>query len=154
MEFLGRKVTQAEQANLFLKRTDCSENPIPRPCVRSGEFLLTPFGFTFDQVKTPPTQKEIVHQVYELRKPVPFSINWSGGGGHGSVIVGYLNDAAGKFFLEVLDPYPPPGKSAKNKKGGNRSLVLYDRWAGDHYHKLNYALINVAKSASDAPVKP
>src|SRR5690242_96351 len=53
MEFLGTSVSQSEQANRAFRRDDCGRVPTPRPCIRGGEILLRPYGFSYDLSTTP-----------------------------------------------------------------------------------------------------
>jgi Papain-like cysteine protease AvrRpt2 len=145
MEFLGKGVSQSEQANLAFRRSDCGQRPIPRACIRGGEILLGPYGFNYDLTKKPLSEAALVHQLYTLRKPVPFAWRFPGGGGHAALVVGYARQADGTLLVECLDPYPPPGKDARSVSGGHRVFMPYSRWDGDYDHAFGHALFNVTR---------
>jgi hypothetical protein len=145
MEFLGKPISQGEQADAVFGRHDCCQQPHPRPCVRGGSVVLSPFGFTFDQSSTPPSEGELVRQLYTLRKPVPFAWQFPGGGGHASLVVGYARRPDGTFLVECLDPWPPPGKDRRSWAGGQRVFMPYARWAHDYDHTFGGAMYNVTR---------
>jgi hypothetical protein len=145
MEFLGKSVSQSEQANLAFRRNDCGQRPVPRLCIRGGDILLQPYGFSYDVTKRPLPEEGIVYQIYKLRKPIPFAWWFPGGGGHSGLVVGYARQADGTFLVECLDPYPPPGKDPRDWGGGHRLFMPYQRWAGDYDHAFALAYINVTR---------
>lgn len=148
MEYLGKKVSQSEQANQLFGRTDCDDRPVPKPCIRGGAVVLKPFNFRADVTTAPMTEEEIVRQIATVKKPIPFGRRWAGGGGHIALVVGYLRTTDGKLLLEILDPYPPRGKNKNSPEGGQRSLMPYSRWAkGDGESVFDHALFNVSKTA-------
>ena len=146
MEFFGKGVSQSEQANLAFRRSDCGQRPTPRQCVRGGEILLGPFGFNYEVTKKPLSEAALVHQLYNLRKPVPFAWRFPGGGGHAALVVGYARQPDGTLLLDCLDPYPPPGKEPRAINGGHRVFMPYNRWDGDYDHSFGHALFNVTKT--------
>jgi hypothetical protein len=145
MEFLGKSIAQGEVVNLVLHRDDCGRHPAPGPCVKGGSVVLTPFGFQFDLSPTPLSESELVRQLYTLRRPVPFSWQFPGGGGHASLAVGYARTPDGSFLVECLDPWPPPGKDRRDWAGGQRVFMPYARWAKDYDHYFGGAMYNVAR---------
>ena len=44
-----------------------------------------------------------MHQIYALKKPIPYSWSWKGGGGHVMVVIGYVKQTNGTFMLENLE---------------------------------------------------
>jgi hypothetical protein len=146
MEFLGLSVSQSEQANRALRRNDCGQIPIPRPCIRGGEILIRPYGFSYDVSTTPLNEGAIAYQLYGLRKPVPFGWRFPGGGGHAALVVGYARQADGTFLVECLDPYPPPAKDPREWAGGHRVFMPYRRWVGDYDHTFSHAFFNVTRN--------
>jgi hypothetical protein len=146
MEFLGTSVSQSEQANRAFRRDDCGQVPTPRPCIRGGEILLRPYGFSYDLSTTPLNEGAIAYQLYGLRKPIPFAWRFPGGGGHASLVVGYARQADGTFLVECLDPYPPPGKNPGSWGGGHRVFMPYSRWVGDYDHTFGHAFFNVTRN--------
>jgi papain like cysteine protease AvrRpt2 len=145
MEFLGKDVSQSEQANLAFRRSDCGQRPTPRPCVRGGEILLRPYGFRYDASTRPLSEQSVIHQLHTLRKPIPFAWRFPGGGGHAALVTGYVRQADGTLLVECLDPYPPPGKDARAWGGGQRIFMPYKRWVGDYDHTFGHAFTNVTR---------
>jgi hypothetical protein len=145
MEFLGKSVSQGEQADLLFGRNDCGEHPIPRPCIRGGEILLKPYGFTYDVSTMPLSEETVVRQIHALGKPIPFAWRFPGGGGHAALVVGYARQPEGTLLVECLDPYPPPAKDPRSWGGGHRVFMPYSRWVGDYDHTFGHAYFNVTR---------
>jgi hypothetical protein len=145
MEFFGKEVSQSVQADLAFRRTDCGQKPVPRPCVRGGEITIRPFGFTHEVITRPLTPEGIIRQIHFLHKPIPFAWRFPGGGGHAALAVGYFIEEDGDFFVECLDPYPPPGKNPRFLSGGHRVFVPYPRWCKDYDHNFALAYYNVTR---------
>lgn len=145
MEFLGKGVSQGEQANLAFERNDCGHRPIPRPCIKGGEILLKPYGFRYEVSMSPLSEEAILHQIYALRKPIPFAWRFPGGGGHAALVAGYARQADGTLLVECLDPYPPPGRDPRSWGGGQRIFMPYSRWVGDYDHTFGHAFCNVGR---------
>jgi hypothetical protein len=145
MEFLGVGVSQSEQVNRALRRTDCGTRPTPRACIKGGSILIKPYGFDHDISKTPLTEGGLAYQLYGLRKPVPFAWRFPGGGGHAALAVGYARQADGTFLVECLDPWPPPGRDARSWSGGHRVFMPYSRWVGDYDHTFALDYFNVTR---------
>jgi hypothetical protein len=143
MEFLGKPITQSAQADFVFRRTDCGDKPIPRPCVKGGSVILSPFGFTFDQSNDPLSEEELIRQIYTLRKPIPFCWQFPGGGGHAALVVGYARQPNKTLMVECLDPFPPPAKDARDWSGGQRIFMPYSRWTRDYDHVFGGAMYNV-----------
>src|SRR5437660_1710683 len=59
MEFLGKPISQGEQANHVLGRNDCGRHPCPPECVKGGSVVLSPFGFTFESSSKPLSEVEL-----------------------------------------------------------------------------------------------
>jgi hypothetical protein len=138
MEFLGKNVTQSEQANRLFQRSDCDDHPVPKPCVRGGMVVLGPYGFHADVSTKPLSEDEVIRQIATLKKPIPFGYKWPGGGGHIGLLVGYVRTTDGKLLVEILDPFPP--------SKGERSLIPYKRWAsGTTEFAFDHVLFNVSK---------
>ena len=87
----------------------------------------------------------MLHQLHTLRKPVPFSWQYPGGGGHAALVVGYARQPDGTFLVECLDPWPPPGKDRRSWAGGQRVFMPYARWANDYDHVFGGAMVNVTR---------
>jgi hypothetical protein len=145
MEFLGMNVPQSEQANLAFRRNDCGQRPVPSPCIRGGEIVLKPYGFSYDVSTRPLSEETIVRQIHTLRKPIPFAWRFPGGGGHAALVVGYARQADGGLLVECLDPYPPPGRDPRSWGGGQRIFMPYSRWVGDYDHTFGHAFVNITR---------
>lgn len=145
MEFLGKPVSQGEQADLKFQRNDCCQHPIPSPCARGGSVTLSPYGFAFEMSNQPLSEEELVRQIHALRKPIPFAWQFPGGGGHASLVVGYARQPDGTLLVECLDPWPPPGKDRRSWAGGQRMFMPYARWAHDYDHVFGGAMFNVTR---------
>jgi papain like cysteine protease AvrRpt2 len=146
MEFLGGgAISQSEQVNRALRRTDCGMRPTPRACIRGGNITLKPYGFTYDESKKPLTEGALAYQLYGLHKPVPFAWYFPGGGGHAALAVGYVRQADGTFLVECLDPYPPAFKDARSWAGGQRLFIPYRRWVSDYDHTFALNYYNVTR---------
>ncbi len=144
MAYFGKNVSQSEQANRALRRNDCEQRPTPRPCIKTGEIIIKPFGFIYDVATKPMKESAIMFQIYSLHKPIPFSWQFPGGGGHASILVGYAWQGD-TFLVECLDPYPPPGKDPRSWEGGQRLFIPYQRWIGDFDHTFGYAYLNITR---------
>ena len=81
MAYFGKNVTQGEQANRALHRNDCGHRPTPQPCIKTGEIIIKPYGFIYDVATTPMKEGAMMFQLHNLRKPIPFSWRFPGGGG-------------------------------------------------------------------------
>jgi hypothetical protein len=145
MEFMGKEVTQGAQANLAFRRTDCAQSPTPRACIRGGDILIRPYGFSHDITTKPMSEAAIVYQIHNLRKPIPFAWRWPGGGGHAALVVGYSRQPDAPFLVECLDPYPPPGRDPRAWSGGHRVFIPYSRWVSDYDHSFALAYFNVTR---------
>lgn len=136
LSYFGTRVSQAEMANKRFGRTDCSLRPTPGPCDQGSYGTLGDYGFTFEQADHTPSQTEIIHEIYHLRKPIFFGWDWTGGGSHALVLVGYQRLANGTMMLEILDPEPMPNQDPRNRHGGSRVFCTYDDWVGNDARKL------------------
>jgi hypothetical protein len=145
MAYFGKNVSQSEQANLAFHRKDCGEMPTPRPCIKTGEILIKPFGFKYDLATKPLSESAIMYQIHGLRKPIPFAWRFPGGGGHASIVVGYAWQDDGTFLVECLDPFPLAGKDKRSWGGGQRLFIPYARWIGDFDHTFGHAYFNITR---------
>jgi hypothetical protein len=145
MAYFGRDVSQAAQANHALKRSDCGMQPVPAPCDKGGSPDFAAFGFTCQSSNKPLSRVEIVHQIYTLKKPIPYSWGWKGGGGHVMVVIGYVKQTNGTFMLQSLNPWPPLHKDKTGTTGGNHEFITYERWVEGPDHKLTWNGFNVTR---------
>jgi choice-of-anchor C domain-containing protein len=149
MSYYDVRVSQTVQANKRFGRTDCGQRPAPGPCNQGGFISLPENGFTIEQADHTLSQNEIIHQIYHLRKPIMYAWDFTGGGSHVMVLVGYqiLNDNA--MMIEYLDPMPMPYQDPKNPHGGTRVFCTYDEWCANDCHKLQPGPIyNIEKPVS------
>jgi hypothetical protein len=153
MEFLGRNVSQCEQAENRFGRADCCRDCCPLPtgslCNAGGlpEFCKYDFTFqktcdaalTWDQVRT---------EIAINRKPFAFSWHYRGGRGHMMVAYGYTIQDDERLVL-VNDP----------QQGNHRYDVTYEGYVGDgnfRWHWNDYYSVTPGACAvgSSAPVRP
>jgi hypothetical protein len=137
MSFLGRDVSQCEQANNEFNMSTCCNTPYQLNCIQGGWPEFNKYGFTADVTSNSPLSwEEIKHQVGCLKKPIAFSWHWVGEGGHMMVITGYQLSENEKY-LTVLDPLP--------ENIGSQSTILYDSYVKgvDHTHWNDY--YNISK---------
>jgi hypothetical protein len=132
MEFLGKTVTQCDEANKRFGRTDCCNSPVPSACVNGGWPEFDKYGFTASITSDAALSwDDIQKQIYCLKKPIAFSWHWTGGGGHMMVIIGYavINNVN---YLSINDPWSP--------NIGNQRFITYDEYVSgsDHTHWNDY----------------
>lgn len=126
MDYLGVNVTQCDQANKRLGKSNCCMSPVPNDCVQGGWPEFDKFGFTFAKTNsTPLTWEQIVEQIDVLKAPFAFTWAWTGGGGHMMVIYGYA-EIGGIRYVMVHDPWPPG-------VGATRTITYDDYVSGPDY---------------------
>jgi len=148
MEYLGKSVTQCEQANEQVprgSRRDCCKDPTPKHCIFGGWPEFRKFGFTSqdtEKKKEKALPWATIQAQLAPRDPnnpcsfTPFLFSWRRfrGIGHMMVAVGYHTTPNGANFLLVHDPSPP---------NEGRSLVpmaysSYVELKGNYYHWRDY----------------
>jgi ABC-type bacteriocin/lantibiotic exporter with double-glycine peptidase domain len=147
LEYFGRRLTQSELADLEFQRRDCGRRPVPGPCNKGGvtSTMLDRFGFTYNISQKPLTELEIAQQIAEHRTPLVFGWDWTGGGAHVMVAVGYSKLKNGTFVVEVMDPAPPVLEDKNNPVGGQHTFITYSRWVADQDHKLKDVIYNIRR---------
>jgi len=137
MGFLGTDVTQCDEANKELKRTDCCDDPTPFVCSSGGWPEFDKYDFTFDKTTDAAlTWDQLREQISCRKKPVAFSWHWNGGGGHMMVARGYVTTPSGLKFVFVNNPEP--------LDVGDASFKTYSDYVSgpDHTHWDDFYNIN------------
>lgn len=143
MEYLGRTVSQCEQANNRYNRTECCTNDLSPlrigllrndssihayiSCARPGWPEFGKYGFAYKRKSNAAlTWNEIKAQLSNgptsKAKPVAFSWRWNRGGGHLMIAKGYAT-VDGENYVIVLDPWPV------NK--GDEVIIPYSAYVED-----------------------
>lgn len=103
----GTQVTQCDQANKRLGRTDCCNSPVPDGCVKPGWPEFSKYGFSSNTTATGTALSfsDLTGQI-NTNKPVAFSWAWNGGGAHMMVAIGTWS-SGGNSYVRVNDPWSP-----------------------------------------------
>jgi len=136
MEFLGTPAPQCEQADKYLSVSNCCKKPIPGECVTTGWPVFSLYNFAYDETNnTALTFDQLKEQIFCKKKPVAYSWHWYGGGGHVMVARGYYT-ADGVNYLNINDPWPPPGYDSSLPNGGEQYDITYSNFVkgSNHYH--------------------
>lgn len=130
MRYLGKDISQCEQANYRFDRNDCCITfARPVECIRPGNPNLHHWGFHYEKTKYGTALSfEQLQQQINSEKPILFSWKWTGGGGHLMVSKGYSKLSQ---MVLVNDPWPP------NK--GNIKWISYGDYVsgGKHLHGVD-----------------
>ncbi|MCA0239147.1 MAG: C39 family peptidase [Bacteroidetes bacterium] len=132
MDFLGRDVTQCDQANKRFGRTDCCNSSVPSDCVNGGWPEFDKYDFTFNTTSdTPLSWDALKTQIYCFKKPFAFSWHWNGGGGHMMVVTGYAQIGSTRY-VAINDPWAP--------NRGDQRFITYEEFVSgsDHTHWDDY----------------
>jgi hypothetical protein len=79
---------------------------VPGPCLDGGWPQPDQYGFSFRTTnRAPLAWDELRSEIYCGGRPVLFSWQWEGGGGHVMAVVGY-ETRAGRNYLKIADPLP------------------------------------------------
>jgi len=133
MEYMGEPVTQCEQANARMSRSDCCGEPAPAVCVRGGWPQLFRYGVSNDSVEAALSWEDLKAQL-DSNQPVLFSWRWKLGGGHMMLAVGY----AEPHWVFVNNPWPPHG-DAELPEGDFQIMTYQEYVSGDnHDHWRDY----------------
>jgi hypothetical protein len=130
LDYFGRRVEQGRMANDEFDRTDCLDDPVPVDCIHGAFLRVERYGYLSNTTVngTALPWDELTRQLGCLGKPVAFSWQWIGGGGHEMVATGY-HSARGRQFVEYNDPWPPGV--------GDFSVITYPAWVSNdlsHHH--------------------
>ena len=121
MEFLGTSITQCDEANKRFGLTDCCNNPVPAACINGGWPEFGKYGFSVRITSSAPLSWDNVReQISCKRKPFAFSWQWTGGGGHMMVAIGYAT-VGGVNYVTINDPWAP--------NVGDQRIITYDAYA-------------------------
>jgi len=133
MAYMGEPVTQCEQANARMSRSDCCGEPAPTVCVRGGWPQLFRYGVSNDSVDTALSWEDLKAQI-DSNQPVLFSWRWKLGGGHMMLAVGY----AEPHWVFVNNPWPPHGESELPE--GDFQIMTYEEYVSgaNHDHWRDY----------------
>jgi hypothetical protein len=130
-------VTQGDEANRRLGRTDCLNSPIPAACVRTGWPEFEKYDFAFQRTSNAALSwNDLRKEIGCARRPFAFSWAWNNGGGHMMVVVGYA--AIGdQRFVSINDPLPVDE--------GSQRVIPYDEYVSgssythwDDFHHIRY----------------
>ena len=144
MNYLGATgVTQCDQANRELGRTDCCASPTPSACVKGGHTQFDQYNFDLDYADGALSFSALSSEI-DANRPVEFAWSWTGGGGHVMVAVGYTTINNVNYVYDQ-NPWPP-------NQGVNHELLTYSRYVSDtdHTHQDDaYHIHDVAPCHSD-----
>jgi hypothetical protein len=143
MEYLGKNISQCEQANDRFKLNNCCITPTPSNCIRAGWPDFSNWGFESQQTDwgTALTFDQLIAQ-FHLNKPVAFSWGWNGGGGHMMVAKGYSELSE---MVSINDPWPAnEGESKWISYGAYVNGVGYTHWK-DYYNISQVAILEKQK---------
>ncbi len=143
MEYLGRNISQCEQANNRYHRAECCSDTLWKArtgfskddgglityinCARSGWPEFEKYEFAFKRTSnTALTWNELKTQLSggpaSKGRPVAFSWKWKRGGGHMMIAIGFTS-IDGQNYVVVLDPWPA------NK--GDEVIIPYSAYVED-----------------------
>lgn len=132
MSYLGAtKVTQCDEANKRLGRTDCCTSPTPTACNKAGWPEPEKYGFNYNTYNGALSYSSLSNEINNNR-PVAFSWGWTGGGGHMMVARGFLTTSTGTQYVDVNNPWPP--------NVGDQYYTTYSNYVSgsDHVHWTDY----------------
>ncbi len=138
MEFLGKNVSQCDEADKRFSHNDCCNSPTPAPCIQGGWPEFDKYGFAFQTTSdTALSWDELRAEIATHNRPFAFSWHWIGGGGHMMVVRGFLT-VDGKRFVSINDPWPP-------NIGDQRDITYEEFIEGpDHTHWNDYYAVTAA----------
>ena len=145
MHYLGASsVSQCDEANRRLDRTDCCNSPVPAACVMEGWPEFEKYGFSAT-TSGALSWSSLVNEINNNR-PVVFSWGWTGGGGHLMVARGYTSTRTDNL-VDVNDPWGP--------NVGDQYLLSYSEYVSgsDHVHWTDfYNIHNNTSSVQGYPL--
>lgn len=108
MSYLGAtRVTQCDEANKRLGRTDCCNSPTPTACNQPGWPEPEKYGFAYNTYDGALSFSSLTNEINNNR-PVAFSWGWTGGGGHMMVARGtWTSRLTFTQYVDVNNPWPP-----------------------------------------------
>src|SRR5690242_13114640 len=107
MNYLGAtRVSQCDQANRRLGRSDCCDSPVPSACVKPGWPEFEKYGFAYNTTSNSALSWSSLVSEINANRPMGFSWGWTGGGGHMMVASGYLT-LLNTNYVYVNDPWAP-----------------------------------------------
>jgi hypothetical protein len=136
MDLLGTKVRQCEQANERLGKTTCCNAKTPPACIQTGwpEFPKYGFKATKNTTARALSWDELTAEIGCNKRPVVFSWQYTKGGGHMMVAIGYQVSAGVREVL-IHDPLPiGTGDDAAISYDAYVASQLYSHW--DDYYNI------------------
>ena len=130
MKYLGKDVSQCEQANYRFNQTDCCILPTPSKCIQGGWPNFSHWGFNSNTTTwgTALSFAQLEAQ-FVGNDPIGFSWGWTGGGGHMMVARGIKKSAQ---MVYINDPWSP-------NVGDTRWISYSDYVSGsNHVHWRDY----------------
>lgn len=149
MTFMGKPITQCEQADIQLKKTDCCADSVPVYCIKGGWPQFYRYGFVSDSVDAPLSWDQLKGQIDD-HQPVVFSWKWTLGGGHMMVATGY----AEPNWVYVNNPFPPHGETGL--PDGDHQVITYEEYISSqtHAHWRDYYNIHPKPEPEAQPPSP
>lgn len=146
LAYMGKQITQCEQVNLRLNRSDCCGETTPRRCIRGGWPRFYHYGFSSDSTNSALPWSQLQAEI-DGGRPVAFSWKWKKGGGHMMVATGY----AEPHWVYVNDPWPPNGDSELEE--GQHMIITYSEYVSSatHDHWRDYYNINPKPEVIETP---
>ncbi len=147
LTYIGKPISQCEQANIQLKKTDCCADSIPKPCVKGGWPQFYRYGFTSDSVDAALSWEQLKAQI-DSHQPVVFSWRWTLGGGHMMVATGY----AEPNWVYVNNPWPPQGEASLPE--GDYQIISYEEFVSSQNHSHWRDYYNIQPTPEPEPRAP
>ncbi len=147
MTYMGKPITQCEQADIQLKKTDCCADSIPTYCIKGGWPQFYRYGFTSDSVDAALSWEQLKAQI-DRNQPVVFSWRWSLGGGHMMVATGY----AEPNWVYVNNPFPPQGEASLPQ--GDYQAITYEEFVSSQNHSHWRDYYNIQPKPEPEPQPP
>lgn len=121
----GSSVTQCDEANKRLGRSDCCSLPTPMACVKGGWPEFEKYGFSATMTPSALSWDDLKAQIDTHKAAVAFSWHWNSGGGHMMVATGY-KVVGGQNWVTINDPWSP-------NEGDQRDILYADYVSGSTY---------------------
>ena len=127
MHYLGRDVSQCTQVNDSLNRTNCPctqcSNAVANPsCLEYGWPNFGRYGFSFQRTSYAALTWTQLKAEIDAGRPVAFTWQYAGGGGHIMVAIGY-REIDGTRSVVVFNPLPVCQ--------GDHEIITYEAYQSD-----------------------
>ncbi len=130
LSYTGETLSQCDQVNDRLNRSDCCDTPTLQPCIKGGWPQFYRFGFSSDSIDAALSWEQLKTEI-DNNRPVAFSWRWKFGGGHMMVATGYGQTDTRKWVY-VNNPFPTLGSKDKHK--GEHQVITYDEYISSTTH--------------------